>query len=153
MVAKTLLPVRQSKSLGVPCMYRRRMWHNCCHFDVCGLFFSFFPLSYSIFILAFKKIKLAPGFCCPYIRFHSYSLHYIFLFRIIYESKFFFSISSLINFFHLSDLILILFITIYFYFRWFLKLFFFFLRFHPFGIFFLSNLKFYYCCCCCCCCC
>lgn len=81
---------------------------------VCMVFSFFFLLSYSIFILAFKKNQISPGVYCPYIRFHSYSLHYNFLFRIIYESKFFFSISSPINFFHLSDLILILFIAIYF---------------------------------------
>lgn len=112
-VAKTLLTGRRSKSLGVPFIYRRCMWYNCCRFGVYGFFFFFSSLLLN-FHPGLQKNQISPGVYCPYIRFHSYSLHYNFLFRIIYESKFFFSISSPINFFHLSDLILILFIAIYF---------------------------------------
>ena len=87
------------------------------------VFFFFFPLHYSIFVLAIKKIKSTLRDLLS-LRFRFYSLYYNFLFRIIMNLRIFFQFhpqqifSSLRFDSHSFDYYL-------FYFRWFLKLFFF----------------------------
>lgn len=144
LLAKTLLPRRRPKPLWIPFTNRLCVWHNCCR---CGkyslLFFLFFPLSNSIFMLTLKKKnKLAPEICCPqdfvhilfvtfflfriifqiknFCKFHSYSLYYNF----VYVQKFI-KLRIFFNYipnrcFHSSDLAPIF----LFYFKWFLNYFF-----------------------------
>ena len=107
-VAETLLPRRWSKHLSVPFTYKWRVWHNCYRFSTCCFFFPSVLLN---FHASLQKNQIS-SWGLLFLIFHLYSLYYnFFLFRVIYEIIFNFIPNKV---FYLSDLVLILLITIYF---------------------------------------
>ena len=90
-MGRNLLPRQPTKCLGIPSMYKQRVWHNFYRFSTFDLFLFFlFFLSYLIFLLAFQKSNQPLRFIILNI-WSIFSKLQFFLFRIIYEIKDFFN--------------------------------------------------------------
>jgi hypothetical protein len=119
-MAKSLLLGKRSKHLSDLSMPRWLVWSNCIWFGVYGFFF---PFSSLIFMLAFQIFKTTFQFY--FLLYHYFFDYYLFYLRWFMKLEFF-SILSLMDFFHLSDLVLIILIAIVL----FLMVLIFFLQFH-----------------------
>ena len=109
LVAKHYLPQWLWNHLDVLSIPRWHKWFMDPLFSITDLFFFSLLLNFHIWPLNFQNT-----FQLFFFRFDPYCFNYYFLFTIIYKIRIIFQFHPPSNFFHQSNLVLILLITIYF---------------------------------------
>jgi hypothetical protein len=90
-----------------PSIPERRVWQIDLWFGIDGLYFSYLL----IFVLGLLNFQINPSICFSF-RFGPCFFYYYLFYLELFIKLIFFSISSLFDFFHLLDLVIILFIVV-----------------------------------------